>query len=483
MFQTAILALLSMAGPLAADGERVADPVPQARSASNDVVSITDLATEDELRNHGWESLPATTGTTFRLLQGPNGNQKSFVAKKYALYEVIISPLVTGTGWPEAYYFATPWPPPTTPSPVLFFHHRFGKTHKDILVSTSYVQAATSRGWYVFAPIGASNKNFGSTISQLNMEFGFEQLKNTPGIHFDLDRVYGIGFSMGGGSVMSYAARHTDSTGSAMAAVVNHTGGVALAHTYDKDPGARVALDFWFGNATPPPVPYQLAAHSVIHYDPNDGPSGAFQVDDDMMRNIVDTPLFMVRASNDLIPYLSTQCDALDNHLQTVLGVFPGPRYEYQVVPFSGHEWSMLNENDALDFLEQFTRTYPTSNDTLITNDGRWYYFDVDLDADVVDEFARLTWDVNTGSNSLTIDSSNLSEIVVQTSLAGLDTQSALVVNNDPTDGIRDDIYLLNYPTAPSVLLDGQPSPLQYVPGIVRLQAEDDLPHIWTILP
>jgi len=496
MLYVASLALISLAGPslAGADGERAVEPERRpAPPVVDEVTSITDLATPAELRGHGLGTFAAmTSGISITLVQAPGAPNvqgtpsQGFVPKDYALYEIDISAAVTGNGFPERLFFGTPWPPPTAPAPVLFFHHRFGKTHFDLTVSTTFLQAATSRGWYVYAPIGASNKSFGSSISQQNMEIGFNLLQNLPGVFFDLDRIYGVGFSMGGGSLMSYAARHTDATSHTMAALINHSGGTCLAHTYANDAPARSILEFWFGTPQVPGSgnPWEFARHSSIHFDPNDGPGGSFQSNWDMVRNVKDTPLWMLRASDDLIPYLSVQSDALDDHLVNNLGVVPGPSYVYDIVPYSGHDWSMLNEVDALDFLEQFTRTLPTTNDTLIDRDGRWYYFNVTRDAGLTNQFSELDWNVDVGSNSLTLDTTKLSVIIVETALSGLDPQSPLVVHNDPLDGQGDDIFLRDFPAKPSsVLRDGVPVIAPYLAGSLRLFANDDVPHIWTILP
>ena len=495
MLHLAYFALLSVTGlavPDGSEGERAATVREQRAVAQTPgrVTSIVDLATPAELRDHGIGTYASTasSGYSVTLLQAPgvpSGGYSnfSFVPKDRALYLINISAAVTQTGFPERLLLGTPWPPPTTPRPVLFFHHRFGRTHLDLTFSTSFLAEASSRDWYVFAPLGATNKSFGSSPSQINMEVGFDLVSNLPGIFFDPDRVYGVGFSMGGGSLLSYAARHTDATTPTIAAMVNHSGGTCLSHTYESDVPARSILEFWFGTGVPgDPDPWELARHSSIYFDPNDGPSGAFQTDDDMVRNVKDSPLWMLRASDDLIPYLSVQSDALDNHLRNVLGVVPGSSYVYNIVPFNGHEWSMLDEAEALDFLGQFTRQLPTANTTLIDRDGRWFFFYTTQD--VGGQFSELDWDVDTGSNSLTMNTQNLNIVTVETALAGLDVQSQIVINNNPVDGIVDDILIRDLPMAPTtVLLDGQPVTTSFIGGTLRLLAPDDLPHVWTIVP
>ena len=105
----------------------------------------------------------------------------------------------------------------------------------------------------------------------------------------DRTRIYGVGFSMGGGSVTSYAARHLDPARAMFAAVVDHTGGVALRNTYASEPDDADSddntpqvgdnlevpdiLDGWYGAPATHLFGYQRC--STIDMDPLNGQIGS----------------------------------------------------------------------------------------------------------------------------------------------------------------------------------------------------------------
>ncbi len=471
------------------------------------VTSITQLITVAEWRSHGTENLSIGSAGLDVVNVGQAGDVPLGSAPGYALWEVKVSGVLTGTGWPERFYFSEPIPKPTEPRPLLVFNHRFGKTNTDLLTSTDFAAQAAARGWYVVAPLAASNKNFASGTAQQNTSFVLDWVTNTPGNLIDMNRIYGVGFSMGGGLVMSYAARHVDPTRPMLAAVVNHTGDVCLNHVYANESsgpnGGQFVLDFWFGewhgsragmppfgvappphNIIPEPAPVTLQRYSVIDYDQQ---LDQFLTGGDMVRNMLHVPLKMLRASDDLIDYLEVQNDQLDQHLQTKYGFVNGsPTYQYDVLPFNGHEWSLLDEGLALDFLEQHSLQLPMSGQVLADRNARWFYFTTDLaDSETNAAFA---FDINTTTNTLTLtDVTGLGSLTIDTLLAGLDPQAALTLDFTPTGSAGPVIFFLrDYFEAPpsQVLRDGVPTNAwQLVEDLLVLLPPNAAAHTWEIIP
>lgn len=478
------LALLALTLPV--EGQRTQRPnAPQ--QDEDRVTSITDLISPLEWRAHGTENLTISGGAGISVTNvGQAGEVPFGQTATYNNWEVKISAAYTGTGWAERFYFSEPIPKPTTPRPLLVFNHRFGKTNLDIAVSTSYLDEAAARGWYVLAPIAASNKHFLSEPAQLNTEFVLDWISNNPAYTIDMNRVYGIGFSMGGGMVVNYAARHVDPSRPMYAAIVNHTGDISLKHVYDNEnPQGQFVLDFWFGDGTPMSAdPVEMQRKSAIDFDPV---AGQFLTDADMVRNIIYLPLKMVRASDDLIDYLEIQTDQLDSHLQTKYGYVNGTsHYQYDIIPFNGHDWSMLDEVQALDFLSQHTLQLPTSGQVLADRNAKWFYFTTTLGD--VDENGAFTWSVDGLGNTISLtDTANLSALTVDTQTSGLDSMAPLTLTVGALPGeMKTDIFLRNYDvTVPTqVLLDGQPTTSwQIVEGLLRLGAPDSATHTWQILP
>jgi pimeloyl-ACP methyl ester carboxylesterase len=363
----------------------------------------------------------------------------------YRTAEIVLYP---PTPFVEPFLMQTPVPLPSAgaPRPLLIVFHKFGSSHKDVLQNTTFLREAAQRGWFLLCPLGASKKHFESMESQTNTEAVIDWF--LPKFHVDTNRIYGVGFSMGGGSVTNFAARHLDPAHGMFAAIIDHSGGVALNNTYYNDPPARYIFDFWYGDGTAGSAdPWKMTRSSVIDFDPV-----TLVVDrkTDLARNLLHIPLQIWRASSDPIPYVPTQCDVLDAHLQ-FLGLAPGLTYSYTVVPYTGHSWSMLDQAAACTWLSQFTLTMPTSAKTLADHDGVYFQFSVEQDAPGA--FTPFTWSVLTATNELQLsDTANLKRITVDPVSIGLSTAQGLQFHLATYDGLADEIKLRNYPGFPSAV-------------------------------
>src|SRR6185503_13512505 len=146
------------------------------------------------------------------------------VAGEPGLYDVTLNN--TGSGYEERFLLQVPLVATSTPAPMLVVFHKFGVSHWDAFYNTSFITEARNRGWYLVAPLGASGVSFGSIESQVNTRAALEIV--TELYNVDKTRVYGVGFSMGGGNVVSYAARNLDPQRIMFAAICDHTGGISL---------------------------------------------------------------------------------------------------------------------------------------------------------------------------------------------------------------------------------------------------------------
>lgn len=451
--------------------------VPVSRADRRRPRSLADLVDPEDLANfgmsHGGRNGFGVSVNPLPPLPG--------LAHQLGPYVIFFDKWSTGTGYKEKFLVFEPSPPPVTPQPMLVIFHKFGANHLDAWDDTTYVQEAAQRGWYLVCPLAAENMNFASMPSQANTELALGWMTNN--LLIDPDRTYGIGFSMGGGCVTSFAARHLDPLGPRFAAIIDHTGGVALNNTYYHDQPVRFVLDYWFGDGSPGSAdPWEMARSSVIDFDPI---SLAVNADWNMARNLLHMPQWVVRASNEPIAYLNTQCDVLDGHLQT-LGLQPGPTYGYYIMNYTGHEWSMLDETSACDFLAQFSLQIPQGSRTLADRDGVYFHFDVTQDA--AGAFTPFDWSIDPGGNKLTIeDTANLSRLAVDLLAAGLDVASQLEVDLSTTDGLGDEILLPGYATQPlAVLRDSLPTSSWSWSGATQellLMETDGGSHAWVIQP
>ena len=347
------------------------------------------------------------------------------------LFEIVLNN--TGSGWLEKFLLFVPTVPIEQRSPLLVVFHRFGVSHWDAYYNTTFFQEARARRWFVIAPLGASQKSFSSLEAQINVQAALGYVTS----HFNIDpsRVYGVGFSMGGGAVTSYAARHVDPSGVMFAAVLNDTGGVSLSNTwaleYDDDdvddnhpnPGDHLEvpdiLEFWFGGP-PATRPFYYQRCSMIDLDPNNGTIG---VGTDMSRNLSHVPVRDWMANNDPIQYLRDQTTSFDTHVNS-----QNLNNTLTVVNGTVHNWSTLDDHAVCDWLSQFSLQIPLSANTLADQDGTYFWFNVTQTA--AGSFTPFSWALDTANNRISIfNTANLARLTLDATDAGLQYSGSLKIN------------------------------------------------------
>ena len=400
---------------------------------------------------------------------------------RYRLREYTLFP---PTPYIEPFSLIVPSPLPKGPRPLLVVFHKYGASHLDAVKNTDFVRECAARGWFLVCPLGGSKKHFSSIESQTNTEAVLDWVLGHASLRIDRARIYGVGFSMGGGALLNYAARHRDPSHAMFAAIVNHTGNSSLNDTYRRDPPTRFIFDFWYGDgSTGSADAWKMTRSSVIDFN-----SATLAVDEDadLARNLGSTPLATWRAEFDTIPYLPQQNDLLDQHLQTKLGRVPGPTYGYTVVPYTGHDWRMLDATAACDWLAQFTLAVPTSGRTLADVDATYDHFFVEQE--VAGAFTPFDWSIDAANNSLSITgTANLARLTVDSLTAGLAPTTDLLLQTSSADGTSDDIVIARWNSHPSaVTRDGVAiTSWQYdsVSRRLTLRGNDGAPHAWKVTP
>jgi len=367
--------------------------------------------------------------------------------------------LNTGSGWQEKFLLQLPTNPPTGPVPLLVVFHKFGSSHGDVL-NTTFFAETRARGWYGMAPLGARQKHFGNTESQINTRAALNLVAHLFSI--DRQRVYGVGFSMGGGAMANYAARHLDPRGIRFAAMVDHTGGVSLGHTWfyepddaDLDDDTPMAgnnlevpdiLESYFGG-TPAASPFEYQRCSLIDLDPIFGTIGPTT---NFARNLKSIPTHIWIADADPMAYLVTQTTAFDGHLQA-----QGVGHQFTSPAGNTHVWPTVDEFAACEWLQTKSLQMPTSQSTLTDENGRWYHFDIEQQA--AGAFTPFTWDVNAAARRVTISGTrNLQRISIDAASAGFALSGNVTLRVSTADGTGDRVRLLNVSAAPlGVTRDG----------------------------
>jgi hypothetical protein len=397
----------------------------------------------------------------------------------------------TGTGWMESFLVGLPPMPQSAPVPLLVLFHKFGATHWDTLFNTSFFDEARARNWFVVAPLSAASKHFGSPQAQANTQLVLESVLDLYGSEIDRNRIYGVGFSMGGGALLAYAARHVDADGPMFAALVSHTGGGALWHTYGTSPddddsddnwqtGQNLEtpdiLDFWFGGP-PEQFPFTYQRYSVMDISP----LGIANYDTSLITNLKHVPIHSWYAVNDPQIFLVALTDRIWNEFLT----FYGGASVLTQVQGTAHTWHTLDDAAVCDWLAQYTLQLPSSGSTLADDDGKWFYFDVQQDAP--GSFTRFDWDVDGPADTLTLGGTrNLQRVIVDTVAAGLDPASNLTLNLSTADATGDIVRFTDIASAPlDVLRDGVSDPGWVYDAqtlTLTITELDGGPHQWVVL-
>lgn len=387
-------------------------------------------------------STDAGPGATVTVLGSTTVSTPGVVGAFDTPVALIVKVDVPQTGVSELFLLQIPAVATTQPSPLLMAFHGYNVTYLDILFNTTFLEETRRRGWFLVAPLQISNAgqaqiNYGSVQSQWHVEAVLAYMIQEFAV--DLDRLYAVGFSMGGGGAMSYAARHRDREKGAFAAVVNHTGSVDVADVWANEAPLspeRAIIEAIFGG-TPAAVPFEYRRSSVIELD---GTSQLLQGGDHMALNLVDVPVRTYYAPSDVNTELVNQCLELDVYMQSV-----GATHLLRPVAancpggVSGdHCWQSLPEFQACNWLDQQSlASPPDSASYLVDRDGEtWGAFRVDRD--VSSTFGRFRYQLLAATNTLIIEQvSNVQTLEVDIAELGLDPSSDLILFSESNEDFR----------------------------------------------
>ena len=296
-------------------------------------------------------------------------------------FALVLSVFVESTQTEEFFALQVPSTPPGVRRPLLACFHGFNTSYADIVNFTTFFDEAAQRDWFIVTPfqvstVGNPQISFASVQSQEHVEAVIAYLLQNYWI--DRDLLYGVGFSMGGGNALSYAARHRDRGMGAFAAVVNHTGSVALGDVYaHADPTVEAEMDLLFGGP-PAQFPFEYQRSSLIELD---AAGLLLQGGRHMGRNLVDMPIRNYYGIGDPNLYLVNQTIEFDRYMQTL----PGSQSELfgvQVNPNCPHCWETIDESMVCNWLEMQTLNASSSNGAfLLDRSARWGPLDVETQA------------------------------------------------------------------------------------------------------
>jgi pimeloyl-ACP methyl ester carboxylesterase len=357
-----------------------------------------------------------------------------------------------GTGWQESVVLGLPQNPSAQAAPLLVMFHGADISEWDCYVNgTDMFEGARNKGWYVLAPLGAHQVNYGIPYSQENIEYAltlFCQL-----LPIDHERIYGVGFSMGGGTMMSYASRHMDPGKPRFAAVVNHTGTVSTANVYWNSQSTFIFDHPQTFNGSPLTFPFLYSQSSTVDIDPT---TLAVNPNTDLGRNLSGVPVLNYHADFDPLSNLV----AVTQTVFSWLGQIPGMETYLLTPPRNVHHWNTLDENTALNYLGSKRLETPTTGQhkVLADREARWLHFDVRQD--LLGAFTPFRWNFEAQTNRLVIDQTeNLQQLTVDTVSLGINTAVNLQLVMSSADGGSEITVLSGYLLQPQeVLRNGQPT-------------------------
>ena len=348
-----------------------------------------------------------------------------------------------GQTWQETFVVGVP-SNLQIPAPVLTLFHGYGERPRDTVLRTDLVDEAMSRGWLVFVPLGAHEFNYGIDYAQDNIERAFEFIGDR--LPLDLDRIYGVGFSMGGGAAASYAARHLDPEGIRFAAVVNHTGTSSLELTHATSGNEDIFESSLMFGGTPAERPFAYRRSSTINIDPA---TGELRLDGEMAPNLSQVEVQNWFALYDPLQDLVHQTEQLHDRLVDL-----GVSSSEHAVNSSIHQWATLDAPAVVDWLSQQTLSEPVPGDvvrTVADRSGAWH--SLHIEQRKAEEFTPVLWSGQPSVNALyLIDMKNAAAITTDVAEHGLDATAPLHVIAQVLDGRGAELRLEGFTAPPTAV-------------------------------
>jgi len=474
MLTALLLSLLVQGAAPLQSGSTGAQAAPRSDSLTGHVdADASTFAANDPLQLGMTASQPSVHTSVSVLSPPPIGYQ--FGLRPRVLQVLLTS---TATGFEEPLLLQVPVKNAPL-QPMLVAFHKFGANEDDVWNNTKLPLECAKRNWFLLSSLGASKKSFASVESQLNREEALAWVLKHYSRRIDRTRIYGAGFSMGGGSLLSYAARHQAQDDVRFAALVNHTGTVSLEHAWVNEvQEIHDVMVFWFGGS-PFAKPFEFQRSSVLSF----ASSALTPVpDQSMCTNLTHVPMLVLNAAQDPIDYLVTQTQIFFAYMNSL-----GAQVDYLQLPGDEHAWDTIDAADLCDFLSSYTlQPLPLAGKLLADRSGGWFWFDIDQD--VPGSFTPVEWEFIPDWNLVSIlNTRNLSRLSLDVAASPLDVTKGVSVQVSAADFVADVVELRGYTQPPSqVLRDSKPTnawSYDPVEGKVTLFESDTQLHAWRVMP
>lgn len=274
--------------------------------------------------------------------------------------------------------------------PLLVLFHSFaGDGDIELEVWTEFSEQADARHWYIlapdqdvpllgFSPTGSTlrRKTYGNDDAQERLALSLRWVLN----HYPIDRtrIYAVGFSMGGGDAVSYAAQHLNPAQGAFAAVATNAGTLCLTEEYWRNLGSaelRPAIERAVGGGSGPGASniFDFERFSSILYEYPAFGGGVLDLGRrHPVQNLAWTPLQAWIDTRDPSAHLR---DFVDD-LGVLLGApQPGGRFERHEVTGTGdpHRWDTFDYTTVCDTFAGQQLVVPEAAHLTVSRDARYW--------------------------------------------------------------------------------------------------------------
>jgi pimeloyl-ACP methyl ester carboxylesterase len=382
-------------------------------------------------------------------------------AGNYTIVSHTIPSGVTGSGFAEPLRIMLPggFNPNGPDLPLLLVGNGWGLSPNSFFTGdngmplSGIVDEANSRGWLICVVTQLDDKSYGAwNKPQTNVVAALDHMiANYP---VDADRIYAIGWSAGGGSMASFAARHLDPARPMIAAVVVNAGSVDLIDTYDNEvlvvKQVMENVNLFQGPPSSPLYQFNYERTETVF---THSAGGAVVPERSQVRNLSRIPVRHVYSLDDDIPYLPLQNQMFGQQLLAVGG-------NLSTQTFSGlpdpHSWDLLDPVVTLDWCAQHVvERAPASFQLVIDRDATWYY--ATTSQRVAGTGSRLAVATNAATNHLAIgEMANLDTVslAIPSQLLALDERFTITATNlDAAGPVM--LQISPLPMEPSYVLSG----------------------------
>lgn len=382
------------------------------------------------------------------------GETYASTACPYTVTQIDLPAALTGTGFFERIQVMTPcgYDSQGPKVPLVFVWNGWGLSAMSFFNGMSDIpDEANLRGWLVCVVTGLDDKAFGAPKPQKNVETALQYVVDN--YQVDEDRIYGVGWSAGGGAIAGFAARNLDPARPMIAALATNAGGYDLNNTYSQENATTQAImqnPNVFAGPPIPPFLFNYLQSMTEYYDGMQVPP--FVESFSQARNLVHLPIYHVFSSDDPLTYLIGQNVKFRDYL-----VAKGANITSTT--FSGlqdpHDWSLLDAKTTLDFLQAYTVDRdPTDFEVNAFADKSFYW--AQLFRRTTGEFGEIHASVSTTANAIDlVGVKNLQAIVASPPAAQFDANAPFTLTLATADTGLTTVGFTNVTTPPTYVLRG----------------------------